>query len=143
MFHSTEYEEDYKPLDNLMKLIKYTEHNWKICCDLKVVRLLCGLKGGRPNYPCFSCNWHSRSDGWESQKQPGQNPEIGIMHTCQVEVNDVLIPPLHIKLGLVQKFLEVVLKSNTKAFDCLKNGQFKKRTNDKIYAGMYTFISFQ
>jgi len=30
----------------LLKLIKYDKFQWKICADLKVVGMVCGLQGG-------------------------------------------------------------------------------------------------
>lgn len=32
--------------ENVLNLLKYTDHNWLICCDLKVVALLLGVQEG-------------------------------------------------------------------------------------------------
>lgn len=45
----------------LIKYIQYESHNWKICSDLKVVGMLCGMQGGYTKYCCFLCLWDSRA----------------------------------------------------------------------------------
>lgn len=75
LFFSTDSKVDDRSLKEILALIKYKEHNWK--CDLKVVRILCGLKAGRANFMCFKCNWNSRAgDGWEVLDQPEPNPDM-------------------------------------------------------------------
>ncbi|CAH0552110.1 unnamed protein product [Brassicogethes aeneus] len=49
--------------------------------------------------------------------------------------NDILLPPLHIKLGIVKKFIEVAVKDDDEVFDCLKT-IFPKLSNDKIKHGV-------
>ena len=39
--------------DGLQKL-RYSEHNWAICIDFKMVNFLLGRQGGTPNIPVFS-----------------------------------------------------------------------------------------
>jgi len=41
----------------LLKLIKYDKFQWKICADLKVVGMVCGLQGGYTKNCCFPCLW--------------------------------------------------------------------------------------
>lgn len=103
LFFGTDKKEDYDSFENLFKFIKYDEHKWKICCDLKVVNIVCGLKSGFPNFMCYKCNWNTRDDrGWGVPQIKGPNPDIK-QEEKLVDAKDVLIPPLHIKLGLVQK----------------------------------------
>ena len=59
---STEISETYENLEILLKLIKYNEHNWLICADLKVVPLILELQGGYTKFPCFLCILNSRAD---------------------------------------------------------------------------------
>ena len=44
-----------------MNKIKYHEHQWAICVDLKMVNLLLGQQGSYTKYPCFLCLWNRRS----------------------------------------------------------------------------------
>lgn len=53
-------------------------------------------------------------------------------------VDDILLPPLHIKLGIVKKFIETVVKNNDEVFECLKN-IFPKLSDQKIKAGNVLF----
>ena len=48
---------------------------------------------------------------------------------------DILLPPLHIKLGIVKKFIEVAVVNCPNAFDYLKS-VFPKRSDDKIKKGI-------
>ena len=53
--------ETYATMAHLLEIIKYREHNWKVCGDLKVVGLLLGLQSGFTKYSCFLCLWDSRA----------------------------------------------------------------------------------
>lgn len=57
--------ETYETLGEIMVKIKYEEHKWKVCCDLRVINILQDVidKGGFPKYFCFLCNWDSRYKG--------------------------------------------------------------------------------
>lgn len=52
--------ESYEIFENILKLIKYSEHKWKICSDFKVIALLLGMQQGYTKYACFLCEWDSR-----------------------------------------------------------------------------------
>lgn len=57
--YSTKLKESWTTLDQILKAIKYKDHKWKICCDLKVVNMLQGLKKGYPKYFCYLCCWNT------------------------------------------------------------------------------------
>ena len=59
--HSTKLKDEYDTIALVMKKIKYYEHQWMICVDLKMVNFLLGQQGGYTKYPCFLCLWNSRS----------------------------------------------------------------------------------
>lgn len=146
LFFSTTMKENHDSMVQLFEMIKYKTYKWKVCCDLKLANILCGVKRGFPKYFCFKCNWNTRQkvdhytyDGWT-----GENPEM----TDKVieNVDKILLPPLHIKLGIVQKFIETTLKAkdddgkmkNVAVFDCLKT-IFKKLSEAKILGGTGQF----
>ena len=60
--HSVQMSENYSNMELLLRNLKYKDHNWMICGDLKVVALVLGLQGGYTKYPCFLCLWDSRAD---------------------------------------------------------------------------------
>jgi predicted nucleic acid-binding Zn ribbon protein len=49
--HSTKLSESYETLKLVLEKIKYHEHEWQICGDLKVTGLLLGQKRGYTKYP--------------------------------------------------------------------------------------------
>ena len=58
--HSTTLKEKYEPVKQVLECIKYNQHNWKICVDLKMVNFLLGQQSGYTKHPCFLCMWGSR-----------------------------------------------------------------------------------
>ena len=50
------------------------------------------------------------------------------------DLDDILLPPLHMKLGIAGRFVEVVVKKGNGAFDCLKS-IFPKLSDAKIKKG--------
>jgi len=50
---STKLSESYETLKLVLEKIKYHEHEWQICGDLKVIGLLLGQQRGYTKYPCF------------------------------------------------------------------------------------------
>ena len=52
--------EEYGHIKLVLDLLKYNEHNWVICVDLKMVNFLIGQQGGYTKYPCFLCLWDCR-----------------------------------------------------------------------------------
>lgn len=106
----------------------------------KVISLLCGAKGGNASFPCFKCDWNSHdkeNDQYTYQGYTNPNPEIasGKNGGNRVPLDKVLMPPLHIKLGIVQKFLKLVFVTNDKAYRVLKDGMFKRRSENKVKGG--------
>ena len=96
-----------------MKKIKYYENKWKICCDLKVINILQGIidKGGFPKFFCFLCNWDSRSplnqfqcNSWRPRGSVEEQMKQHRLKNAHLIDNtqDILLPPLHIKLGIVK-----------------------------------------
>lgn len=137
--------ENYDNMKNILGLIHYEEHKWKICCDLKVVALLTGVKKGFSKHQCFICLWEGRqkdlhytNHAWPPRVnfQVGQN---SIDHLPLVEGAAVILPPLHIKLGLVRNFVRA-LKTNDAAFTYLKAELFPKLSDAKIENGMNSVV---
>ncbi|GBN35087.1 Tau-tubulin kinase 1 [Araneus ventricosus] len=58
--HSVFMKETYESMEMLLTKIKYTEHKWAICGDLKGIGLLLGQQSGFTKFPCFICEWDSR-----------------------------------------------------------------------------------
>ena len=82
-----------------------------------------GMQAGFTKYCCFLCLWDSRAVsehymqkdlGSRSTFVPGEH---SLKENPLVDINKVLLPPLHIKLGLMKNFVmaltKMVLPSNT------------------------------
>ena len=67
--HSVHLKEQYEHIKTVLQLLKYDEHKWIICVDLKMVNFLLGQQGGYTKYPCFLCLWDSRAKNkrWEQK----------------------------------------------------------------------------
>lgn len=59
--HSVHLREEYNDIKTIISLLKYHEHNWIICVDLKMVNFLLGQQKGFTKYPCYLCMWDSRA----------------------------------------------------------------------------------
>jgi len=40
--------------------INYSEHQWLICGDLKIIGIILGMQSGNIKFPCFLCLFDSR-----------------------------------------------------------------------------------
>lgn len=138
--YSTELKESWNSLNEMMKAIKYSENLWKICGDMKVINIMQGLKPGYPSYFCYLCCWNTRAKvdhythKWP-QRTGRKNKKLGLIKKPIVKnTDDILLPPLHLKLGIVQKFIATVVASNDKVFDIIKS-IFPKLGKTKIEKG--------
>lgn len=110
---STNTKETYLSLEKILVSIKYNEHSWKICADLKVITLLSGLQTGYTKNMCFMCLWDTRYKGDQYEKydwpvRPHQHTlgRGNVIELPLVPMNKILLPPLHIKLGIVKNFIK-------------------------------------
>ena len=58
--HAANMKESFESMKQLLGKVKYDGLKWKLCCDLKVVALLLGMKLGDTKYCCFLFGWDSR-----------------------------------------------------------------------------------
>lgn len=139
--YATNLKESYESMKAILDLIQYNDHKWKICCDLKVVALLTGVKQGFSKHQCFLCNWEGRKreNHYTNQHwQPRVTFRVGvdsIDHMPLVPASKVILPPLHIKLGLVRNFTRA-LNHSGQAFAYLKT-VFPKLSEAKIENGEF------
>jgi hypothetical protein len=139
--HSVQMSETYENMQILITALKYHQHNWLICGDLKVIAILLGLQGGYTKYPCFLCLWDSRADdkhfvqrNWPARLEflPGTN---NVRAMPLVDPKKVLLPPLHIKLGLMKIFVKA-LNKDSEAFKYLAQ-KFPHISEAKLKAGIF------
>lgn len=103
-----------KETHSSMKLIfekfQCEEHKWDVSADLKVVALVMGLQLGRTRNSCFICTWISTAkiDHYTATWEKRKTYEIGVMnvqHNRLIPPDKILLPTLHIKLGLISSFI--------------------------------------
>lgn len=106
--------EEYGTMKDLFRLIQYDDFKFKIVADLKVVAILMGLQGGNTKYPCFLCLWDSRAYDqhytnitWSERNQFTPR-EYNVMSDPLVLQENIILPPLHIKLGLMSAFIRAL-----------------------------------
>ena len=128
-------------MELLFDRIQYRKHSCKICADLKVVALVLGLQLGYTKYSCFMCEWDSHArdvhyvtKNWplRSSLVPGQR---NVLHGPLVDPQKVIMPPVHIKLGLVKNFVKAMNKDG-KGFKYLKE-KFSYVSDAKINEGIF------
>ena len=145
--HSVQIKETRDNMDQLLSALNYHDHGWLICGDLKVVGLVLGLQGGYTKYPCFLCLWDSRADDQHYIRQewpPRQGLEPG-SHNVQsrplVEPNKILLPPLHIKLGLMKNFVKAMDREG-RGFTFLQQ-KFPLIRLEKLKAGIFMGLRYE
>ncbi len=139
--HSVELDESHQTMECLLSALKYNNHKWLICADLKVVGRILGLQEGYTKYPCFICLWDSRADSqhyvkkeWPLRQglEPGSH---NVLFRPLVEPSKILLPPLHIKLGLMKNFVKA-LEKDGEGFAFLHQ-KFPQKSEAKIAAGIF------
>jgi len=109
---------------------------------LKIVTIILGQQSGYTKYPCFICEWDSRDReqhyikrNWPAKKKltPGDK---NILKPHLVELSKIILPPLHIKLGLIKQFVKAIKILNSNAFQYL-HSKFPKILEAKIKEGIF------
>ncbi|ESN93095.1 hypothetical protein HELRODRAFT_165255 [Helobdella robusta] len=138
--HAAHKKETYRNMKILLNSINYNEHKWKICGDLKVIAILLGMQLGYTKYCCFLCMWDSRDkiSHYTKKDWPARNlnkDEKKVVAEPLIDPKDVLLPPLHIKLGLMKNFVKSMNKEE-QAFKYLRN-KFPKLSDAKVKEGIF------
>lgn len=138
--YSRVLKETYASMQLILKKIKYEEHDWDVSGDLKVVALIMGLQLGRTKNACFICTWCSTAkiDHYSATWEKRSEFTIGMMNVKEktlVPPEKILLPTLHIKLGLIGSFVRRMNKEDD-AFKYLKV-LFNRLSIAKIKAGKF------
>ena len=139
--HSTKLKETYGAVKLVLDKMKYEQHLWQICVDLKMVNFLLGQQGGFTKFPCFLCLWDSRArdQHWIRKDWPARSEltvgEHNVIAEPLVDRSRIILPPLHIKLGLMKQFVKALDKKG----DCFLYicDAFPGLSNEKLKAGIF------
>lgn len=133
--------ETYDILKLILEKINYVKHKWHVCADLKVVALILGLQTGYTKYCCFLCEWDSRarSEHFIKQNWPLRSGLVighkNVKNEPLVPSEKIILPPLHIKLGLIKNFVKA-LPRDKPGFLFLKT-KFPTLSEAKIKEGIF------
>ena len=139
--YSTTLKKTYYNLQLISDKLNYHSHLWYVCADLKVVALLRGLQLGYTKYCCFLCLWDSRARNkhyiektWPQriEEEEGQHNVVALPLAPR---NKIILPPMHIKLGLFKQFVKG-LRKDSSAFEFLHEC-FPKLSDAKIKEGVF------
>ena len=139
--HSTSMKEEYESIKQILEKLAYHEHQWEICVDLKMVNFLLGQQSGYTKYPCFLCLWDSRArnEHWTTKQWAPRNEmklgEQNVINRPLVAREKIILPPLHIKLGLMKQFVKSLNRDGT----CFRYlcSKFSAMSMEKIKAGVF------
>ena len=118
-----------------MELLHYPSHLWYACTTLKIVVLLQGLKLSYTKYSCFLCRLdfracikHCIEKTWPQRiEEEGEHNMVALPLVPQ---NKIILPTLHIKLGLFKQSVKG-LRKDYPAFEFLHEC-FPKLSDAKI-----------
>ena len=134
-------EENYTNVKTLLLALKCDQFNWQVIRDFRMVAFLVGLQGGFTKFPCYLCHWDSRDTTAHYHRQIWRKrTEYSVGYSNfkldpLIDLIQVLLPPLHINLGLIRQFVEA-LDKNSDAFKHLQNF-FTKISEAKVEAGIF------
>ena len=123
--YASHLKEYYEVMKMLLLKMNYHAHCWSICSDFKVIAIQLALQTGYTKYFCFLCYWDSRTRDkyytvkvWSKRDsfEPGKK---NVAEDPLVDTKNVILPPLHINLGLVENFVKEIVR-NGNAFGYLK-----------------------
>ena len=125
--HLVELKENHCSVKQVLYSRQYKSNNWKICVDLKIVNFLLGQQSGYTKYPCILCYWDRRAKQkhcytakqkrWCSVSWPERESlncgDRNVIIDSLVDRNNILLPPLHIKLGMMKQFVKALNHDQT------------------------------
>ena len=137
--HSVQMKEDRESVKILLELIQYNDHNWDVYGDFKMIAFLLGLQGGYTKHSCFLCGIVERMSSITWSKT-GQLAKIShqapnVLNSPLIERSKILLPPLHIKLGLAKQFVKS-LKPTSRAFRHIRQ-LFPSISEAKVRSGIF------
>lgn len=130
-------------MKDILNYIQYGRFNFKIVADFKVISLLMGIQGGNVKFPCFLCLFDSRDrmNHYSRLNWPRRISFVigtdNVKSLPIVRAEDIILPPLHIKLGLMRNFVCALTKTNSEAIDFL-DVMFPQLSRVKVEAGIFT-----
>lgn len=143
MAYSRRLPEKYENMVEILKLIKYQQYRWKVIADFKLINILTGLGPAQSKFPCYLCLWDKNAEDRYNNINWQPRPEYGTYDTKKYSAHhkplvckeNILLPPLHIKLGLVNKLFSKIYEQNEEVREVLR--RLTRISEAKIKMGVY------
>lgn len=140
--HSVHMKEDYDNLVIILGKIQYKDHKWAVCGDLKIISMILGQQGGYTKFPCYLCTFDTREKNrelhwttiYEARALAKGIPNV--LNEPLIDPDKILLPPLHIKLGIMKQFVKALPKEE-ETFKHLAQA-FPRLSEAKIKEGVFT-----
>ncbi|GBN50656.1 hypothetical protein AVEN_115903-1 [Araneus ventricosus] len=107
--------ETYETLKQMLSSIEYSKHSWHIRADLKVIAVLVGLQAGYTKFFfafCASGRVGTEKKHYIKKVWPKRQfliPSVKNEKNEPLSASEkILLPPLHIKLGLMKNFVKAM-----------------------------------
>lgn len=127
VFYSQTLKESYETMKIILNSINYKKYEFNVCGDLKVLNLIRGIKSGNVSYPCLKCLWDSRAYSThykekniaprddknrrkQKKKKSDRNEEYSEILPPLVNPGKLMLPPLHVKLGLFSQLIKSIFR---------------------------------
>jgi hypothetical protein len=163
LYYSTREKETREVLEEMFDKINYNKFQWLFSGDLKIIGIVCGIQSQGANHPCFLCDWkkppnrsktidpsqrsskRARAENefestWPEYK--GENrtswmprQDKNIVNRSLVPIAKMLIPPLHVKIGVMTQLTKVLVQ-NERALEFIKK-TFPRLSDAKILNGVF------
>lgn len=137
--HSVHMKEEYSNVVLILEKIRYSEHEWRVCGDLKIISMILGQKSGYTKFPCYLCEFDSRDreNHWTKvyKARALKIGEKNVLKQALVKPSNILIPPLHLKLGIMKQFVKA-LPNDGAAFLYLRK-KFPGLSDAKVKEGVF------
>ena len=141
VIYASNMKENYNNIKMILDCLHYQTYQWKVCCDFKIVQILCGLKfRGNMKYPCIYClfdSYHKEKYSildWP-ERESFEVGQFGVINDKLIEITNVVLPVLHIKLGLFKQFVKS-LDENSTAMSFLES-MFPRLSIEKVHSGIF------
>ncbi|GFG37439.1 hypothetical protein Cfor_07168 [Coptotermes formosanus] len=114
--HSVSMKETYESKVVILNAMNCEGYGRQVCGDLRVTAVLLGLQGGFTKYCCCLCLWDSRATEQHlirkerPQRTSFEPATSNVKHAPLVDPNNVLLPPFHIKPGLMKYSVKSMVK---------------------------------
>ena len=114
--HFVVLKEHYLNVKMVLQKLRYSEHNWAICIDFKMVNFLLAQQGEYTKHPCFICYWdscatdqHRVKKDWAAREDLAVGDKY-ITNEPLVNRDHTILLLLHIKLDLMKQFVKALDK---------------------------------